>query len=39
MNYIQRATDWLQQPHTYTNGDHVAIYMGLVMLFLSRAFS
>lgn len=36
---MQRILDWLQQPHSYTNGDHVAIYLGLVVLFLSLAFS
>ena len=36
---MQRILDWLQQPHPYTNSDHVAIYLGLVALFLSRAFS
>ena len=36
---MQRILDWLQQPHTYTNSDHVAIYLGLVTLFFVRAFS
>ena len=36
---MQRILDWLQQPHSYTNSDHVAIYLGLVALFLSYAFS
>ena len=36
---MQRILDWLQQPHPYTNNDRVTIYLGLVTLFLSYAFS